>query len=217
MRKLRDAALWSVLFALGMLVVSWAAWGRAGAAGENLAWYISRAAGLSAYAILWLNMALGLAIRQGAHTGALPRWRLYDLHQFTAPVALGLLTLHVLALLWDRYVGFTLPQVLIPMLSAYRPLAVALGIIGLYLLVLVTLSSYLERRLGYRTWRALHHLSVPAYLLSLYHAVLSGTDSGALWAVGMYLASFLMLAYLANRRWRWLAEGKRTSKPAGGI
>ncbi len=208
MGKLKSAALWLVLFALGMLVVSWTVEGAVGGT-TNIPWYISRAAGLSAYVLLWLNIALGLVIRDGASTGTLPRWRLYDLHQFTAPLGLGLLALHVSSLLWDSYVGFSLPQLVVPMLSAYRPIQVTLGILAMYLLLVITLSSYLEHRIGHRTWRILHYLSVPAYILSLYHAVLSGTDSRNPWAVALYLISFVILAYLANRRFRFTSDRRK--------
>ncbi|MDQ3856595.1 MAG: hypothetical protein M3281_09410, partial [Chloroflexota bacterium] len=111
--------------------------------GNNVFWYVSRAAGLSAYVFLWLDVCLGLAVQRSPGNGPMPRWRIYDLHQFTAPVALGLLAMHVGSLLGDRYIGFTTSQLLVPLTSSYRPFQVALGIIAMYLLLLILASSYL--------------------------------------------------------------------------
>lgn len=164
-------------------------------------WYVSRASSLVAYALLWLSMALGLAI-----TNRLARiWpggpTVSDLHEYASGLGLGFSALHALALLGDRYTGYTLRQVFIPFASAnYRPLWVGLGQVGIYLMALVVLSFYVRRWIGYRLWRAVHYLSFGVFVLALAHGLLSGTDSAAAWARDMYWASALSLAALTVYR-----------------
>ena len=173
-------------------------------------WYVARAAGLTAYLVLFANMVLGLAVRTRFLDDILARWRAFDLHQFTALLALAFLALHVFALLGDQYVHFSLAQLFVPFAAAYRPAWVALGVVALYVLVVVTASFYVRDRLGYRAWRALHYLSFGAYVLALAHGIFSGTDSSQLWAKLLYWSTGLVVALLTA--WRFLDSG--SSAPA---
>jgi predicted ferric reductase len=125
--------------------------------GSQSAWLLSRASAFVAYLLLWLSMVLGLAL-----TNRLARiWpggpTAGDLHEYASLLAVVFTLLHGLVLLGDTYIGYTLPQILIPFSSAvYLPLWVGLGQIGLYALALVTFSFYVRRRIGARTWRAIH-------------------------------------------------------------
>ena len=120
-------------------------------------WYLSRASALAAFVLLWVSMASGLIISNklariwpGAFTA-------FDLHQFTSLLGLGFAVLHVLTLLGDRYIGYSLVQVLVPFANApYRPLWVALGQVALYLsyrspqLCKFRLEIFVCRRFGCR-------------------------------------------------------------------
>ena len=53
----------------------------------------------------------------------------------------------------------------------------AWGIIGLYFLAAVEVTSLLRRRLSKRVWRATHFLSFPLFALTTVHALSAGTDS----------------------------------------
>ena len=163
-------------------------------------WYIARAAGLSAYLLLFLNVVLGLAVHTRFGDVLMARWRSLDLHQFTALLAMAFLGLHALSLLGDHYIGFTLNQLLVPMASSYRPVWTAMGIIGFYLLAVVVASSYLRRFVSYRAWRVLHYLSFAAYVLALLHGIYSGTDSSQLWARFLYWSTGTVVALLMLRR-----------------
>ena len=84
-----------------------------------------------------------------------PAW-LFDLHRFLGGLALGFVGVHVLAVLADSYVHFSLLNVLVPLTGDWHPLAVALGIVGLYLLLAVELTSLARTRLprASPTWRS---------------------------------------------------------------
>jgi predicted ferric reductase len=169
--------------------------------GAHSAWYLSRASAFVAYVLLWWSMVLGLLI-----TNHLARiWPsgpvAGDLHEHASLLGLGFGVLHALVLLGDQYIGYSLPQILFPFTSAsYRPLWVGLGQISLYLLALVTLSFYVRRWIGARTWRLLHFLSFAVFVLALAHGLFSGTDSSAPWVVWMYLGSGLSVLGLTVYR-----------------
>ncbi len=192
---------------------------------DHTFWYVARAAGLSAYLLLFLNVVLGLAVHTRFVDALMARWRSLDLHQFTALLAMAFLALHGLSLLGDHYIGFTWGQLLVPFASSYRPGWVATGIVGFYLLAVVTASSYLRRFVSYKAWRALHYLSFAAYILALVHGIYSGTDSGELWARALYWSTGSAVALLMLRRFQTPANrvaGREAPRvgdrhPSGGI
>jgi predicted ferric reductase len=154
---------------------------------NNPWWYLSRSSAFVGYVLLWASMALGISI-----TNKLARvWpggpAAFDLHQYFSWLGLGFTVVHVVTLLGDEYIGNTGAQWLIPFASAnYEPLWVGIGQVAFYLLVPVTLSFYARKRLGTRTWRTIHGISYAVFVLGLFHAVFSGTDSPTIWAGTLY-------------------------------
>lgn len=164
-------------------------------------WYLARSAGLVGYLLLWLSVAFGLLV-----TNRLARlWpggpAAVDLHQFASLVGVSYGVFHALILLGDRYLNYSLPQLLIPFASAdYRRVEVALGQLALYLMAAVTFSFYIRQRLGYRMWRLLHYASFGVYSLVLVHGLLAGTDTSALPVQAMYLATGTTVLFLTFYR-----------------
>lgn len=167
---------------------------------NHACWYLSRATGLSAFVLLTLDVCLGIAIRTRVAEPLLARWRATDLHEFTALLALGLTAVHILVLLYDRYIGFSLAQLLVPFVASYRPVWIGLGVLSLYLLILTTASWYVRGALGYQTWRALHYLTFGAYVLALLHGMVAGTDTRQMWARLLSWASAVIVGALTLQR-----------------
>jgi sulfoxide reductase heme-binding subunit YedZ len=161
-------------------------------------WYITRAAGLTAYVLLWLSTAWGLAVSSKILDLFLHRTFTYDFHQFISLLAIGFIVLHIAVLMADRYLPYTLAQVLLPFLSPYRPLWVGIGVIGFYLTLLVTVTFYLRSRIGARTFRAIHGLSLIAYLAATVHGFFAGTDSPLLATELIYASTFLVTVFLTS-------------------
>ncbi len=160
-------------------------------------WYLSRASALIAYALLWLSMASGLFI-----TNKLARlWpggpTAFDLHQFSSLLGLAFALFHALILMGDKYISYTLAQILIPFNSVgYKPVWVGLGQIGFYLLGVVGLSFYVRKRLGHRTWRLIHYLSFLTYALALAHGIWAGTDTSLIGVRLFYWGTGASLLFL---------------------
>ena len=160
-------------------------------------WYLSRASGFVAYLLLWLSVALGLLIT-GKHSRLWPGGpTTVDLHQFSGLLGLAFAVFHALILLGDRYIGYTPLQLLVPFAGRdYRPLAVGLGQLALYLGLLVGLSFYARRHIGFRVWRLLHFGSFAVYALSTVHGLTAGTDAASPAIVGLYSATALITFFL---------------------
>ena len=123
------------------------------------------------------------------------------MENYSSLLGLGFALFHALILMGDHYINYSLGQVLLPFASAgYRPLWVGLGQIGWYALVVVSLTFYIRRKIGHRLWRLIHFLSYAMFALALIHGLMSGTDSSAVWARGMYWASAASLLFLTVYR-----------------
>lgn len=150
-------------------------------------WYLSRASAFVAYGLLWASMVFGLLL-----TNKLARvWpggpTAFDLHQYVSLLGLAFGLFHALILLGDRYINYTLVQVLMPFASTgYRPLLVGLGQLGFYIMVIVSATFYIRKNIGQRAFRAIHLLSFLMFLLALVHGLGAGTDSTTLWAGILY-------------------------------
>jgi len=62
---------------------------------------------------------------------------------------------------------------------SYAPVQIGLGTISLDIFVVVTLTSWLRRRMNDRLWRWIHRASYAAFLTLFLHALWSGTDFDA--------------------------------------
>jgi methionine sulfoxide reductase heme-binding subunit len=83
-------------------------------------------------------------------------------------------------------------------MSGYRPFAVALGTVSLYLAVLVGASAALAGRLVGRAWRPIHHIALVIFGLSWAHGLLAGSDTPRLRL--MYAVTGGLVAVLAVSR-----------------
>jgi predicted ferric reductase len=160
-------------------------------------WYLSRATAFVSLSLLWFSMALGMGI-----TNKMARlWpgapAAFAIHEYVSLVGLAFAMFHALIILGDKYINFTLLQLLIPFSThGYKPLWVGLGQIGFYTWGIVALSFYIRPVIGQKFWRVLHYLSFGMYFLGLFHGIFSGTDSNIGWAQQYYWFSGASLLFL---------------------
>ncbi len=162
----------------------------------QLWWYVTRASGMVAYLLLWLSMVLGLMLSGRSFDLLLDRLFTYDFHEFISLLAIAFLAVHVGVLLVDRYLPYTILQVLVPFISPYRPTWVGIGTISFYLIILVTVTFYLRKFIGMRAFRAIHVLSLLGYLGATLHGVFSGTDTPLPAVKLIYEGSALVVVFL---------------------
>ncbi len=168
--------------------------------------------GLVAYLLLWLSTAWGLAVSSKITDTLLHRAYTYDFHQFISLLAIGFMILHFSVLYLDRYLPFSVVQVLVPFTSTYRPVWVGIGIISFYIMLLVTVTFYMRRRIGVKAFRSIHVLSLVGYLGATLHGLFAGTNSPLVSMQLLYKGSFLVIIFL-TAYWLMLAAQKRFPSP----
>jgi predicted ferric reductase len=143
---------------------------------SQLWWQVARAGGLVAYGLLAASIIWGLAVS----TRLLGRWPApgwtLDLHRYLGGLALTFTGIHLAALLLDSYIQFDVLDLLVPFAAAWRPGAVAWGVVAVYLLVAVQATSLARRRLPYRLWRRVHLAAFPLFVASTGHLLTAGSD-----------------------------------------
>lgn len=159
-------------------------------------WYVTRAAGLTSYFLLWLSMVWGLAVSTKFFQPVVEGTYSYDFHEFLSLLGLGFVVLHVVVLMLDKYLPFNIFQILIPFVDTYRPLWVGLGIIGFYIFLLVTVTFYIKGMIGTQAFRSIHVLSLAGYVGATLHGLFAGTDSALPVAKLLYVGTSLIVIFL---------------------
>jgi predicted ferric reductase len=159
-------------------------------------WYLTRAAGLMGYFLIWLSTAWGLVVSSKILDSIMDRGFTYDFHEHLSWLGLAFISVHVIVLMADKYLPYTIWQVLIPFLSPYRPLWVGIGVIAFYLSLLVTITFYLKAKIGMSAFRKIHYLSLVGYVGATLHGLYAGTDSVLPIANLLYKGTFLITLFL---------------------
>ena len=162
----------------------------------QLWWYVTRASGLTGYFLLWLSMVWGFAIPTGLVKPVLENIFTYDFHEHLSLLGIGFVLVHVVVLLFDKYLPFSIIRLLVPFTDTYRPIWVGLGIISFYLLLLVTFTFYIRQRIGAKVFRSIHILSILSYLGTTLHGLFAGTDSALPITMLIYADTFLVVVFL---------------------
>ncbi|NNN19876.1 MAG: hypothetical protein HKL84_08510 [Acidimicrobiaceae bacterium] len=177
-------------------------------------WLLARASGITAYLLFWMLVMSGIFL---SHPW---KQRIKFLHPITrmrfhtllAVFTLSFVALHIMTIILDSYANVGLLGAFLPLKSAYRPLPVALGTIGLYAGVLTGLSARLKIGYGKRGWLNVHRFSMISLILIWIHAVYAGTDSAAL--ASMYFVTALLLIAFAYSRYSAVQKKREPTKQA---
>jgi DMSO/TMAO reductase YedYZ heme-binding membrane subunit len=163
---------------------------------EQVWWFLARASGIVAWALLTGSVVLGLVLSTRAlGRRPAPAWTA-DLHRGLGGMAVVFTGVHLLGLAADTTVPFGVVELLVPFTSTWRPVAVAWGILALYLLLAVEVTSALRRRLSTTVWRAVHLASFPLYAVATAHLLTAGTDASSPWLLVIAWATMVVVASL---------------------
>ena len=175
-------------------------------------WLLARAAGLTAYAVLTLSLLAGLVLKSRPFV-RLRAATVAEVHKTLALTGLGALALHAIALVLDTTVKVSPAALFVPGLVAYRPAAVAAGVVAAWLMVLITASFRVRKRIGVRMWRRLHWFTYALFGLATVHGITAGTDTAQPWARDLYLGA--LGSVVAATAWRALVPPARRAVPKG--
>ena len=168
---------------------------------ELRVWLAARAAGFITLGMLTLQVVFGLVL---SHPTNKTTWKLsrmlFPWHANFWVFVLSFLVLHIVTIVLDPFAGVGLGGAILPGLSSYRTVPVALGVIALSALLVTGLTARYTKLLPRGVWLTIHRFSIVVLALAWAHGVLSGTDSVAM--AGLYGASFvLVLLATAYRYW----------------
>ena len=178
------------------------------------AWTTSRAAGVTAFAALTLDVVFGLFASTGLLDRWVPRGASIDVHRWLSSVALVLVGVHSLALLVDPAIHFDALDALVPGMSPYRAFAVALGVVAMHVAIVVHLSFGWRKKIGVRAWRMLHSLAFAVYLLGVAHGLLAGSDAHHTNMHVVYASSAALVGGLVGARVALALVKARGTRPA---
>ncbi len=171
-----------------------------GAVGPSTYWYLTRSTGAVALLLLTLSVALGVA---GVSRFSSPRWPRFvvdSLHRNVSLLALAFLLLHILTAVLDSFAPISLLDAFIPFAGSYRPFWLGLGAVAFDLLLAVTLTSFLRRRLGYGAWRATHWLAYACWPIALLHGLGTGSDVKSTWLLALNILCLAVVALAVGVR-----------------
>lgn len=152
-------------------------------------WYVTRMFAISSYVTLTIAVVLGLIRTAGRKAGDPTSWIVDEMHTFLTTLTLALIGGHLITLLMDPFISFSVANLLLPMNEPYKGTAVSLGVFAVYTMGAIYLTSWARKSLSYGFWRATHYLSFVAFILVTAHGFLSGSDSGEPFMRAIYVAS----------------------------
>jgi hypothetical protein len=181
-------------------------------------WLAARATGITAYLFLTFVVAGGLIL---SHPVNQSTWklskRLFPWHENLFVFVTAFVIVHVIALVLDPYAGVGIGGAIVPGLSSYRTVPVALGNLALYALLVSALTARYTKLLPAGVWLKLHRGSLLIWAAGWAHGILAGTDTGPI--APLYVGTGLVMVGAAAYRY-WVSRRKRpsfaTSLPAGG-
>src|ERR1017187_4126079 len=207
-RPVRHSRVWRS--ATGRCPVSLAA----AAAGSQGLWLVSRASGLVLLAAFSAVMVLGVAARLGSAPRRRPRFVFPELHRTLALFSVAFLVMHVVTAILDPFVSIGWAATVLPFASGYRTLAIGLGTLAVDLGGAVLVTSLARRRLGYRSWRAVHWLAYLAWPVAFAHSLTAGNDVRIWWVALIEWGSAATVATAVLAR---LLQSIRDTTPASRL
>jgi len=149
----------------------------AGVVEKPYAWFVTRSSAILAYLSLFVMVTFGLLMSTRLNLLMHPFIRA-KLHCWLSWITLMFVGIHMTALLFDKYLTFSIYELLIPFGSRYAPLYVGLGVITMYLLLMIVITTRYLKKLPKKVWRLLHQSAFLAFTLVTIHGFFAGTDSG---------------------------------------
>jgi len=170
---------------------------------DQLLWFASRGSGIVSLVLLTAVTVLGLISVVRWQRPTWPRFVTADLHSNLALLSVVFVGVHIVAAILDPFAKLGITSAVIPFDSSYRPLWVGLGVISVYLIVAVIITSLLRERIGQKTWRAVHWLAYGAWPLAVLHGAGSGSYAFSVWMIAIEVACIVAVGIALT--WRLVA------------
>lgn len=163
-------------------------------------WYAARSAGIVSWAMLCLSVVFGLMLSTKTMKGTVNRPWLLGAHRGFSGFAVIFVFVHVLALLFDSYTHFDLIDILLPFSSSWHPLAVAWGVVAMWVVLAVELTSLVRKHIPNRIWKRTHYASFLLFVFATVHGLTAGTDTKTMYAIVLTLFVAIPISVLVGIR-----------------
>jgi DMSO/TMAO reductase YedYZ heme-binding membrane subunit len=165
-------------------------------------WYICRASGLVAFALLWTSTCSGLLISTRIARDLKLSPAVLDIHQHLALTALAFAFLHAGVLGLDKYIGFGGFELAFPFSTRrFKPIAMGIGQVAFYLAFVGTITAYFRRDLGKTAWHVIHVAGSISFVFALLHGIYAGSSAGTKGLVAAYAIAAASTLLLTCYRW----------------
>lgn len=182
---------------------------------DQIWWFATRGAGLMTWAVAAGSVIFGL-LMSSKLMGKQPGFPwLLDVHRFFSTLTSVFLVLHLFTLWADSFVEFGPVELFVPFTSEWRPMAVAWGVLSMYLTFAVQMSSFIKDRIPARTWHGIHMLSYLSLTFGSVHAWQAGSDVRNPFVLAFGLAALALIIGLSVFRIVVYKRGVPLAKPAG--
>jgi methionine sulfoxide reductase heme-binding subunit len=171
-----------------------------GTVGPSVYWYVTRSTGVVALVLLTVTVILGVVDVGRWSSPRWPRFVVDSLHRSVSLLVLVFLSLHILTAVLDSFAPISPVDAVLPFLGRYRPFWLGLGAVAFDLLLAITLTSVLRRRLGHRAWRVAHWLAYACWPIALMHGLGTGSDVKSTWLLALNIACVGMVALAIGAR-----------------
>lgn len=174
-------------------------------------WEITRVLGILSYLIIFAGLTLGMLysypFMKGKRKAQVYRWHTYLTNGGTA-VALA----HAAVLIISTYAPYRWVDLLIPFASAQYPIGNGIGILALYGMLLLLLTSDYRNKISKHVWLTIHLLAYPIFVGAAVHGYMMGTSSGSLLSKLMYGGTLFIVVVLFAIRASMRTHSKSNTK-----
>ena len=152
---------------------------------DTLLWYATRGAGVVSLVLLTAVVVLGIVSVMRWQTAAWPRFLTTGFHRNLALTTLIFLAIHVVTAVVDPFTALGWEAAIVPFSSPYRRFWLSLGVVAIYLLLAIVITSLLRPLFGPRVWRMVHWLAYAMLPVALIHSIGTGTDPRFAWMLAI--------------------------------
>ena len=167
---------------------------------DTILWYATRGAGVVSLVLLTGVVVLGIVSAMRWQTASWPRFLTTGFHRNLALSTLIFLAIHVVTAVVDPFTALGWEAAIVPFSSPYRRFWLGLGVVGIYLLLAIVLTSLLRPLFGARVWRMVHWLAYAMWPVALVHSIGTGTDPRFAWMLA--IEAICVGSIIAAMTWR---------------
>ncbi len=136
--------------------------------------------------------------REAGKTRLRAAWWL-DFHRGLGGYALIFTGLHIVTA-FGADIGVGLAQIFLPNASSSQTTAFTFGVLAMYGMLVVVLTTWPRQLSSRKLWHAVHLLAIPVAILTGVHAYLLGTDARAQWYMALTLVLVAVVMYPVGLR-----------------